>query len=147
MERIKVSSASFEQGGLIPKKFTCEGSNINPGISISNVPKKAKSLAMIMEDPDAPMGTWTHWVVWNMAVKGDIVENSGPGTQGINSSSRVGYIGPCPPSGTHRYFFRVYALDRKLDLAEGATRSDLEREMRGHIVADGELMGKYSKGR
>jgi len=135
----------FEEGGDIPKKYTCQGKNINPYMEIMDVPAKTKSLALIMEDPDATIGTFTHWVAWGFDPETGIEENDSLGISGRNSSGRIGYVGPCPPSGKHRYFFRIYALDRELDLDEGASRKELEDEMDGHVLDEGVLMGRYAK--
>ncbi|MBI4226400.1 YbhB/YbcL family Raf kinase inhibitor-like protein [Candidatus Roizmanbacteria bacterium] len=145
---IKVASAAFKNGEIIPKKYTCDGENINPPLTIASIPAEAKSLALIVDDPDAPVGNWNHWLVWNIepATK-EISENSVPANTvlGINDFGKLEYGGPCPPSGTHRYFFRIYALDTKLDLPQGAKRGELENAMKNHIVDQGELMGKYSR--
>ncbi|MFA5410965.1 MAG: YbhB/YbcL family Raf kinase inhibitor-like protein [Candidatus Omnitrophota bacterium] len=143
---MKISSPEFAHNQLIPKKFACEGEDINPPLVIEDVPAKAKSLALIMDDPDAPLGTWVHWVVFNLPVIPRIEENSIPGKQGITNSGRKGYHGPCPPSGTHRYYFKVYALDTMLDLKEGISKGALEKAMQGHILAQAELIGLYKRG-
>jgi Raf kinase inhibitor-like YbhB/YbcL family protein len=145
----KLSSPAFNDGGQIPSRYTCDGDNINPHLVIHGTPPAAKSLALIVDDPDAPGGTWVHWIVWNMEPETrEIREGStgGPKTgEGTNSWVEKGYGGPCPPSGTHRYFFRLHALDMKLPLEEGATRGELERAMEGHILAVAELMGTYMR--
>ena len=144
---MQITSPAFEYNERIPEKFTCDGDNFNPTLEIEDVPEDAQSLVLIVDDPDAPMGTWVHWVVFNIPPEtGFIAENSVPGTLGINDFKKLDYGGPCPPSGTHRYFFRVYALDIKLNLAEGATKSDVERHMKGHVLDEAELMGTYSRG-
>lgn len=143
---MKISSPEFAHNQLIPKKFTCEGEDVNPPLVIEDVPAKAKSLALIMDDPDAPLGTWVHWVVFNLPVISRIEENSIPGKQGITNSGSKEYHGPCPPSGTHRYYFKVYALDRMLDLKEGISKGVLEKTMQGHILAQAELIGLYKRG-
>jgi len=145
IQDIKVSSSAFEANGTIPRKYTCNGENINPPLEFEGIPEEADSLVLIMDDPDAPMKTFTHWIVWNIEPVAKIEEDSIPGIEGINDFRKIGYGGPCPPSGTHRYFFRVYALDRQLELKAGASRKELESEMIGHIIAEGELMGKNSK--
>ena len=142
---MKLESLDFENQGFIPKKFTCDGEDINPGLIIEDVPEGTKRLALIMEDPDAPMGTWVHWIVFNIPVTDIIEENSVPGIQGINDFRKLEYGGPCPPSGTHRYFFRLYALDEKLSLKEGCTKKELEEAMEGHILATAELVGLYAR--
>jgi Raf kinase inhibitor-like YbhB/YbcL family protein len=144
---MKLSCAEFKNNELMPKKFTCDGNDINPALVIEDIPKDAKSLALIMDDPDAPMGTWVHWVVFDIPVTERIEENSIPGKQGVNNSGAKDYGGPCPPSGTHRYFFKIYALDKQLGLAEGINKSDLEKAMQGHILAKAELIGLYKRSR
>jgi len=145
IQDIKVFSSAFESNGTIPRKYTCNGENINPPLEFEGIPEEAESLVLIIDDPDAPMKTFTHWVVWNIEPVAKIEEDSIPGVEGINDFRKIGYGGPCPPSGTHRYFFRVYTLDRQLELKAGASRKELESEMIGHIIAEGELMGKYGK--
>ena len=144
---MKLTSSEFSNDGAIPSEYTCDGSNINPQLSISDVPSNAKSLALIMDDPDAPVGVWDHWVVYNIpASTKEIPKGKEPqGTAGRNSGGRSGYVGPCPPSGTHRYFFKLYALDTTLNLPEGLTKKDLEKSMQGHIIAKAELMGTYKR--
>ncbi len=145
IQSIKVFSSAFAANGSIPGKYTCDGANVNPPLEFEGIPEEADSLVLIVDDPDAPMKTFTHWIVWNIEPVAKIEEDTIPGVEGINDFKKIGYGGPCPPSGTHRYFFRVYALDRQLELKAGAGRKDLENEMIGHIIAEGELMGKYSK--
>ncbi len=145
IQNIKVLSSAFESNGTIPRKYTCNGEDINPPLVFEGIPEKADSLVLIMDDPDAPMKTFTHWIVWNIEPVAKIEEDSIPGVEGINDFRKIGYGGPCPPSGTHRYFFRVYALDKQLELKAGASRKELESAMIGHIIAEGELMGKCSK--
>lgn len=145
IQNIKVFSSAFTANGSIPGKYTCDGQNINPPLEFEGIPEEAKSLVLIVDDPDAPTKTFTHWIVWNIEPVAKIEEDSIPGIEGLNGFKKIGYGGPCPPSGTHRYFFRVYALDKKLDLKAGAGRKELENEMIGHIIAEGELMGKYSR--
>jgi len=141
-----VTSTSFAENGMIPSKYTCEGKNINPPLHIANIPAGAKSLALVLHDPDAPMkGGFTHWVMWNIDVKGDIPENYNGAVQGLNSAKKIGYIGMCPPSGTHHYNFHVYALDTKLALDKSTDKAALEKALEGHILADGELTGLYKK--
>jgi Raf kinase inhibitor-like YbhB/YbcL family protein len=140
-----VTSPDFRHNDLIPMKFTCDGKDINPALAIEGVPVSAKSLALIVDDPDAPHKTWVHWVVWNIPVTTSIAENTVPGEQGLNDFGRVEFGGPCPPSGVHRYFFKVYALDTTLDLPKSTTKEKLEHAMEGHILAYGELIGKYSR--
>ena len=148
MKQLTVSSSAFENKQPIPKKYTCDAENINPPLTIKDTPAETKSLVLIVEDPDAPIGLWIHWIVWNIPpTTATINENSVPGTQGVNTSGKHNYGGPCPPWGTHRYFFKVYALDAKLDLRENSTKKDVEKAMQGHVVAQGELMGVYSRQR
>jgi Raf kinase inhibitor-like YbhB/YbcL family protein len=142
---IRVFSDSFEPKGMIPEKYTCYGENVNPSLRFEGIPEEAKSLVLIMDDPDAPMGTFTQWVIWDIEPVAGIEEDSIPGVEGMNDFRKIGYGGPCPPSGTHRYFFRVYALDKKLEIKAGAGRKDVENAMIGHILAEGELVGKYGK--
>jgi Raf kinase inhibitor-like YbhB/YbcL family protein len=145
IQNIKVSSSAFESNSTIPTRYTCKGKNVNPPLEFQGIPEEAESLAFIVDDPDAPTGTFTHWIVWNIEPVAKIEEDSIPGVEGRNDFRKIGYGGPCPPSGTHRYFFRVYALDRQLELKAGAGRKELEGEMIGHIIAEGDLMGKSSK--
>ena len=145
MATLTIASPAFNNGELIPSKFTCDGADVNPTLVIGNVPPEARSLALIMDDPDAPGGMWVHWVVWNIPPTDEIRENSVPGTQGLNSARRNSYSGPCPPSGTHRYFFKVYALDTKLNLDPNSRKKDVERAMKDHTLAKGELVGLYSR--
>ena len=145
IQNIKVFSSAFEANRTIPRKYTCDGENLNPPLELEGIPEEAESLVLIIDDPDAPMKTFTHWIVWNIEPVAKIEEDSIPGVEGINDFRKIGYGGPCPSSGTHRYFFRVYALDRQLELKAGAGRKELESEMIGHIIAEGELMGKYSR--
>ena len=142
---IKVFSNAFESNSTIPKKYTCNGENINPPLEFTNIPEETESLVLIMDDPDSPMNPFTHWIVWNIEPVAKIEEDSIPGVEGMNNFRKIGYGGPCPSSGTHRYYFRVYALDRQLELKAGSGRKELESEMIGHIIAEGELMGKYGK--
>jgi len=144
---ISVTAPAFQAGGDIPAKFTCNGANVNPELKISGVPNQATSLVLIVDDPDAPRGLFTHWIVWNLDLKTtDIAENSAPagGIQGTNDFGKRNYGGPCPPSGTHRYFFKIFALDTKLELKPSARRAELDAAMKGHVLAQGELMGRYS---
>jgi Raf kinase inhibitor-like YbhB/YbcL family protein len=146
MNTLIVKSSVFEENKPIPKKYSCRGEGINPPLSIDGVPKEAKTLALLMDDPDAPMGTFDHWVVYNIpASTKNIGEKTIPGTEGLNGMRKKGYTGPCPPSGTHRYFFKVYALDTELKLPDKTTKREVEAAMQGHILAKGELIGLYSK--
>ena len=142
---LAVKSSAFENHTLIPGKYTCDGEEVNPPLTIYGIPTEAKTLVLIVDDPDASGGTFDHWLVWNISTTGKIYENSTPGTQGINSDGQRGYVGMCPPSGTHRYFFKVFALDVALDLPATTRKHDLERAMQGHILARGELIGLYNR--
>ena len=142
---MRLTSPEFENNKLIPGKFTCEGDDVSPALIIEDVPQEAKSLALVVDDPDAPMGTWVHWVVYDIGIVSKIDEDSIPGKQGINDFGRKNYGGPCPPSGTHRYFFKIYALDKKLDLGEGISKKALEERMQGRILAEAQLIGLYKK--
>lgn len=146
---MNISSPSFGTDERIPSKHTCDGNDINPTLNISDVPEKAQSLALIVDDPDAPMGTWTHWLLWNVDPKiSSIDENSAPmdALQGKNDFGKLNWGGPCPSDGEHHYFFKLYALDTKLDLREGSTAKDLEATMADHILEKAELVGIYSRG-
>lgn len=148
MKKLSVKSSAFENNKLIPAKYTCDGDNVSPPLTIEGIPEGTKTLALIVDDPDAPMGTWDHWIVWNIpATTSKIEENTAPGTEGINDFRRCSYGGPCPPSGTHRYFFKVYALDVKLDLSPTSRKRDVEKAMQGYILAKGELVGLYHRSR
>jgi len=142
-----LSSSAFENNGTIPSVYTCDGSGISPPLKITNVPKNTQSLALIVEDPDAPSGTVTHWIVWNIPpqksqfAEGEKIDFP----QGITVTGTTGYKGPCPPSGTHRYFFKLYALDTMLDLVDGSTKDNLVQVMDGRILEQAILMGKYSR--
>ena len=142
---LQVNSDSFNHEDHIPTKYTCEGDDINPSLEISEVPEDTETLAIIMEDPDAPNGIFDHWLVWNIAPNEAIAENSSPGISGINSFGKTGYGGPCPPSGVHRYYFKVFALNKTLDLQAGSDKKALLEAMDGHILAEGEMMGRYAK--
>jgi Raf kinase inhibitor-like YbhB/YbcL family protein len=146
MEKLTVKSPVFTQNTAIPKKYTCDGDGINPPLTIEGAPKQTKSLSLIMDDPDATNGTFLHWIVWNIPPHvNKIAENTIQGSEGMNSARRKGYTSPCPPSGTHRYFFKVYALDTELSLATNSSVSDLEEAMEGHVVAKGEIIGLYRR--
>ncbi|MBI1934862.1 YbhB/YbcL family Raf kinase inhibitor-like protein [Candidatus Woesearchaeota archaeon] len=144
---MKLASPSFTHNGSIPSEFTCDGSDLSPPLDISDVPANSKSLVLISDDPDAPAGTWDHWVVFNIPPSTNrILKGNEPkGIPGKNSWGRAGYGGPCPPSGTHRYFFRLYALDTMLNLSEGAPKKQLEAAMQGHVIAKTELIGLYKR--
>lgn len=142
---MKLSSPDFDPNQLIPVQFTCQGKDISPALEIADMPKGTKSLALIVDDPDAPMGTWVHWVAFDIEPRSMIKQGEIPGIQGINGSHQLGYEGPCPPSGTHRYFFKIYALDSMLGLNSGITKAELLRAMEGHILDQAELVGLYKK--
>src|SRR5262249_7362931 len=145
--RMKITSSAFQDGGNIPSKFTCDGSDTSPPLQISGVPAEAKTLVLIADDPDAPSGLFAHWLVWNIPPQtNSIAEGSAPkGVHGTNDFGKSGYGGPCPPSGTHRYSFKVFALDRELELHSGAKRSQVDAAMKGHVIAQGELVGRYAR--
>jgi len=150
MDALKITSPAFQNNGNIPGKYTCDGSDINPPLVIENCPAAAKSIALICDDPDAPMGTWVHWVLFGLPPDQKALPQAyqpkGPVKQGKNSFGKVLYGGPCPPSGPpHRYFFRLYALDRALDLKAGASRADVDAALKGHVLAEATLMGRYGR--
>lgn len=142
-----IGSSAFHQGGDIPAKFTCDGGDTSPPLQIIGIPSEAKSLVLIADDPDAPSGVFTHWLVWNIPPQtNSVAEGSAPkGVHGKNDFGKSGYGAPCPPTGAHRYYFRVFALDRELALPSGAKRSQLDAAMKGHVIAQGELMGRYAR--
>jgi len=142
---LKVTSPGFEHKGSIPGKYTCDGIDVNPPLNVEGLPERTESLVLIVDDPDASMGTWDHWIVWNIPPARKIEEDSVPGAEGLNDFRRHSYGGPCPPSGTHRYFFKVYALDTKLDLRPSSRKKDVERAMKGHVLAKGEIIGLHSR--
>jgi Raf kinase inhibitor-like YbhB/YbcL family protein len=144
----QLASPDFGQGGQFPKRFTCDDQNISPTLQIAGVPEGAKSLVLILDDPDAPSGTWTHWLMWNMSPDlREIVAGAAPraSAQGTNDFGKPGYGGPCPPSGEHRYYFRLYALDTPLNLPTTAKRAALDKAIKGHVLGQATLMGKYSR--
>lgn len=146
---MRITSSVFAHNNQIPSKYTCDGNNFSPPLQFSEVPAEAKSLALICDDPDAPGKTWVHWTAWNIDPKTtEIGEGKVPqgATQGLTDFGEVGYGGPCPPSGTHRYFFKLYALDTTLDIPYEARKEDLEKTMEGHIIEQAELVGTYSRG-
>lgn len=145
---MQLTSKDFTEGSKIPERFTCEGENISPELHVSGVPERTTCLALIMDDPDAPDGTFTHWIVWNIPFTTSKFSSTNMPrgvTQGLNSAGKEGYMGPCPPSGTHRYFFRVYALDTSIEVEDELTVESLNKAMIGHIVTQAELVGLYSK--
>lgn len=142
-------TTDFEHNQKIPSKYTCDGEDLAPQLDISGVPENAKSLALIVDDPDAPMGTWVHWVVFNLPADAEKIDAKNlpkEAKQGITDFGRVGWGGPCPPSGTHRYFFKLYALDTVLELQAGITKFALENAMGGHVLEKTELIGLYKRG-
>ncbi|MDP1629586.1 MAG: YbhB/YbcL family Raf kinase inhibitor-like protein [bacterium] len=145
---MNISSLVFKNQETIPSKYTCDGENVNPPLQISNVPDGAQSLVLIMDDPDSPSGAWVHWTVWNIGPQtSEIAENSIPAgaIEGMTGFGEIGYGGPCPHSGTHRYFFLLYDLDAKLDVPRGADNAKLENAMEGHILTKAELTGLYRR--
>jgi len=144
---MKITSAAFQESGNIPSKFTCDGSDTSPPLQITGVPSEAKSLVLIVDDPDAPGGLFTHWLTWNIPPQTNSISegNASKGVHGTNDFGKPGYKGPCPPLGTHRYSFKIYALDREVDLRGGAKRSQLDAAMKGHVVAEGVLVGRYAR--
>lgn len=145
---MQIDSIAFEHHSPIPKKYTCEGQDVSPPLAFHDVPKGTKSLALIMDDPDAPMGTFDHWIVWNLKPESkSLNEGSNPQNQGINHFKEKRYRGPCPPPGApHRYFFKLFALDTLIDLPNGSTKGQLEDAMEGHILGRAELVGTYKRG-
>lgn len=150
----ELESTAFQPGGDIPKKFTCDGPDVSPALSWNDPPGAAQSFALIADDPDAPVGTWVHWVLYDLPGSARELpegvpkegELKGGGRQGTNDFRKIGYGGPCPPKGKpHRYFFKLYALDAKLNLKAGATKADVEGAMKGHILAHAEMIGRYGR--
>lgn len=150
---IKITSTAFEEGGMILEKYTCDGIDVSPPLTWTSIPEGTKTLALICDDPDAPMGTWVHWVLFNLPANIiEMPENipserelENGAKQGMNDFRKIGYGGPCPPSGTHRYYFKLFALDTELNLEAGATKSQLLEAMEGHILGEGQLMGRYKR--
>ena len=150
---LEISSSAFSEGEMIPTRYTCDGPDISPELSWKGVPEAARSLALICDDPDAPMGTWIHWVLFNIpasanGLTAEIPSDATLGNgarHGTNDFRRLGYGGPCPPGGTHRYFFKLYALDAELNLESGVTNAELLDTMQGHILAEARLMGTYKR--
>jgi Raf kinase inhibitor-like YbhB/YbcL family protein len=150
---IEVTSPAFEDGAEIPSQYTCDGLDVSPPLSWGSVPDGTQSLALIADDPDAPGGTFVHWVIYDLPPDTRRLPEDVPNrqtlpsgaAQGVNGAGSIGYIGPCPPSGTHRYFFKVYALDTELGLGGGATKEDALSAMEGHVLGEGQLMGTYRR--
>lgn len=152
---MKLTSPAFDHQGTIPKEYTCEGQDISPALVWSDVPLDTKSFALIMDDPDAPSGIWVHWVIFNIHPTSITLPENFPKDeelpdsvrQGKNSAGKIGYVGPCPPYGTHRYIFRLYALDNKLNMLSGITKEQLLSAMEGHILDQTQLIGLYQRTR
>jgi len=145
VEKMIISAEVFAEGEMIPKKYTCKGDDVNPKLVIGDVPASAKSLALIVDDPDAPMGTWVHWLVKEIPVSTKVIEeNSVPGREVVNDFGKEGYGGPCPPSGVHRYFFKLYALD--VESFDAANKAEFYKKVEEHKIEEAELMGTYTKG-
>ncbi|NJC95663.1 MAG: YbhB/YbcL family Raf kinase inhibitor-like protein [Anaerolineales bacterium] len=150
---LDLTSSAFTQGQPIPEKYSCRGDDVSPALTWNDPPEGTQAFALIVDDPDAPAGTWVHWVIFNIPASARGLSEGIPSgeslpdgsLQGRNSSGTTGYNGPCPPSGTHRYFFKLYALDEMLGISAGANKGELEKAMVGHILARGELMGTFSK--
>lgn len=142
---MNLTSPAFGHSQMIPEKYTCQGADVNPPLAISGIPEGTKSLVLIVDDPDAPGGNWDHWLVYNIAPTPEIKENSVPGVEIKNDFRRVNYGGPCPPSGTHRYFLKLYALDTRLAFKGTPSKQELEKAMLGHILEKAELIGLYQK--
>jgi Raf kinase inhibitor-like YbhB/YbcL family protein len=151
--KMQITSSAFTEGNMITAKYTCDGRDISPPLEWKDVPDGAKSFALISDDPDAPVGTWVHWVIYNIPPNVTKFDENMPREkefkngmrQGSNDWPKIGYGGPCPPSGTHRYYFKLYALDTMLGLKPGATKAQLVQAMKGHTLAEAQLMGKYSR--
>lgn len=150
---IQITSAAFREGDTIPREHTCDGVNISPSLRWTGIPKGTQSIALLMEDPDAPKGNWVHWVLYNLPPAVDYLPQALPPIRklanaekhGTNDFGKLGYGGPCPPSGVHRYYIRLFALDRLLTSDAGLTRDELMGQMQGHVLARGELMGRYGR--
>lgn len=154
LEKVSISSNAFKDGGNIPARHTCDGRDLSPDLNWTGVPEKTKSLALVMDDPDAPMGTWVHWVLYNIpkdkkgliegVPRSEVLEDGS--MHGRTDSRKTGYGGPCPPRGpAHRYYFKLYALDKSLNLPPNASKQEVEAAMEGHVLGKGELMGRYGR--
>jgi Raf kinase inhibitor-like YbhB/YbcL family protein len=142
----EITSDAFAEGGTIPSRHTCDGENVSPSLSFAGAPAGTRSLALVVEDPDAPVGTFTHWLAWGIDASADgLDEGQAAPREGRNGFGTTGYAGPCPPQGRHRYFFRLHALNTDLDLAPGADRDQLDRALAGHVLDTAELMGGYER--
>lgn len=144
-KKLYVTSKAFDDGDTIPIKYTCDGLNVNPPIELAFIPNKAVSLAIIVEDPDAPINKWTHWIVWNIPITHHIQENTKLGISGLNDFSKNFYCGPCPMNGEHKYVFQIYALDSFIELPIKTKILTFKREISNHILAFGEITGTYSR--
>jgi Raf kinase inhibitor-like YbhB/YbcL family protein len=150
---LAIESPAFPEGGTIPRLYTCDGRDVSPPLSWTGVPAGAKSLALVCDDPDAPRGVWVHWVIFNLPPSANGLPEAVPprkeviggGVQGMNDFRKIGYGGPCPPSGTHRYVFKLYALKAEVPLAAGATKAELVEAMKGLVRSEAALTGKYSR--
>jgi Raf kinase inhibitor-like YbhB/YbcL family protein len=150
---VKITSNAFNEGGMIPARYTCDGQNVSPPLAWTGTPENCKSLALICDDPDAPVGVWVHWVLFNIPVGvTELPENISPdkilkngALQGKNDFRKIGYGGPCPPGGMHRYFFKIYALDTEIQLGPGSTKAEVLKAMEGHILDKGQLICKYRR--
>ncbi len=150
---LDIRSSAFHEGEFIPKKFTCDGEDVSPPLSWTHPPEGTKSIVLICDDPDAPMGTWVHWVLFGLSpdtlnLPEDISNGKevlGGAKHGLNDFRKYGYGGPCPPGGTHRYFFKLYAVDTEIGLKPGATKNEVHNAIKGHILEEGQLMGRYSR--
>ena len=141
-----ITTGVFEEGGTIPSRYTCDGQNVSPQLSFADAPEGTRSLALVVDDPDAPVGTFIHWLAWGIdPAQGGLDEGHAAPREGRNGFGTVGYAGPCPPHGRHRYFFRLHALDVELDLEPGADRDELDRALEGHVLESAELMGTYER--
>lgn len=144
-KKMEISSLAFKENELIPSQYTCDGIDVSPPLDIAGIPEETVCLAIIVVDPDAPVGNWVHWLAWNIPVTHHIKENEVHGVEGMNDFIQHHYGGPCPPAGTHRYFFKIYALDALLDLPRNSKKDQLEKAMSEHIIGFGELTGLYSR--
>jgi hypothetical protein len=145
---MEIKSRAFNDGDHMPSRYTCDGENINPPLEILNIPDNTKTLALVVDDPDAPNKTWVHWLMWNVPTDNHSIEEGQPpqkATYGTNDFDKLEYGGPCPPSGTHRYFFKVYALDSHLELPKGANKDELMNAIEQHKIESAQLIGLYSK--
>ena len=147
VKNLSVTSPAFKNKEKLPVKYTCDGKGVNPSLVVGDIPSEAETLVLIVEDPDAPSGRFDHWIVWNIPTDEKIEESSVPGLEGLNSSGKTNYSSPCPPSGTHHYRFTLYALDTKLDLKGGASKAQLLKAMKGHVLAETKIVALYKRNR